>query len=133
MIFFRRWNTGPRKRRPGAQTAAPSRRRAPTGCSTPISSRPRFACTRARRPSSLREKRPEHGSLAGPARVKAAGSGSLAAEVRPALLQHGAPALARVGALPRAARGLVEVGVGDALAGGDRALNGGLDARQRQR
>ena len=64
MIFFRRWNTGPRKRRPGAQTAAPSRRRAPTGCSTLISSRPRFACTRGCRPSSPREKPPERDSIA---------------------------------------------------------------------
>jgi len=44
-----------------------------------------------------------------------AGVGSLAAEYRAALLQHGAAALARVGALPRAAGRLVEIRMRDAV------------------
>src|SRR6266508_6819006 len=54
-------------------------------------------------------------------------------EDRAALLQHGAAALARVGALAGAPRGRVEVGVGDAVAERDRALDGRLDARERER
>src|SRR5262249_39597744 len=56
----------------------------------------------------------------------------LAAELWGTLLQHGAHALARVGALARAGGHGVEVSVLDAVARGDRALDDGLHAGQRE-